>query len=113
MRFARYRLASRHGLAVADKAGTYRGLLTEHASYPGTLESLVAKGEVALCAAAETLVRTGEPVDLGVVKLEQPLAARGKIICVGLNCRPRLRSEHEGARLSDAVRPLSLEPDRA
>jgi hypothetical protein len=61
------------------------GLLTEHASYPGTLESLVAKGEVALRAAAETLVRTGEAVDLGVVKLEQPLAAHGKIICVGLN----------------------------
>jgi acylpyruvate hydrolase len=85
LRFATYRLASRHGLAVADKAGTYRGLLTEHASYPGTLESLVAKGEVALRAAAETLVRTGEAVDLGVVKLEQPLAAHGKIICVGLN----------------------------
>ena len=86
MRFATYRLASRHGLALADKAGTYRGLLTEHASYPGTLESLVAKGEVALRAAAETLVRTGEAVDLGVgVKLEQPLAAHGKIICVGLN----------------------------
>jgi hypothetical protein len=67
--FATYRLASRHGLALADKAGTYRGLLTEHASYPGTLESLVAKGEVALRAAAETLVRTGEAVDLGVVKL--------------------------------------------
>jgi acylpyruvate hydrolase len=31
------------------------------------------------------LVRTGEAVDLGVVKLEQPLAAHGKIICVGLN----------------------------
>jgi len=46
---------------------------------------LVAKGEVALRAAAETLVRTGEAVDLGVVKLEQPLAAHGKIICVGLN----------------------------
>ena len=36
-------------------------------------------------AAAETLVRTGEAVDLGVVKLERPLAAHGKIICVGLN----------------------------
>lgn len=89
MRFATYRLASRHssqlGLAAADKAGTYRGLLTEHASYPGTLDSLIAKGEAALRAAAETLVRTGEAVDLGVVKLEQPLAARGKIICIGLN----------------------------
>jgi len=89
LRFATYRLASRHssqlGLAAADKAGTYRGLLTEHASYPGTLDSLIAKGEAALRAAAETLVRTGEAVDLGVVKLEQPLAARGKIICIGLN----------------------------
>ena len=89
MRFATYRLASRHrsqlGLAAADKAGTYRGLLIEHASYPGTLDSVIAKGEAALRAAAETLVRTGEAVDLGVVKLEQPLAARGKIICVGLN----------------------------
>ena len=89
LRFATYRLASRHGsqlgLAAADKAGTYRGLLIEHASYPGTLDSLIAKGEAALRAAAETLVRTGEAVDLGVVKLEQPLAARGKIICVGLN----------------------------
>jgi hypothetical protein len=89
LRFATYRLASRHGLAVADKAGTYRGLLTEHASYPGTLESLVAKGEVALRAAAETLVRTGEAVDLGVVKLEQPLAAHGKIICVGQTTPPK------------------------
>ena len=88
MRFATYRLASRHGsqlgLAAADKAGTYRGLLIEHASYPGTLDSLIAKGEAALRAAAETLVRTGEAVDLGVVKLD-PLAARGKIICIGLN----------------------------
>ena len=111
MRFATYRLASRHGsqpgLAAADKAGTYRGLLTEHASYPGTLESLVAKGEVALRAAAETLVRTGEAVDLGVVKLSSDYLRRAELR------RPRLRSEHEGARLSDAVRPLSLEPDRA
>ena len=89
MRLATYRRASRHGsqlrLAAADKAGTYRGLLIEHASYPGTLESLIANGEAALRAAAEMLVRTGEAVDLGVVKLEQPLAARGKIICIGLN----------------------------
>ena len=82
MRFGTYRLASRHGLALADKAGTYRGLLTEHASCPGTLESLVAKGEVALRAAAETLVRTGEAVDLGVVKLS---SGAQEIICVGLN----------------------------
>ena len=122
MRFATYRLASRHGsqlgLAAADKAGTYRGLLIEHASYPGTLDSLIAKGEAALRAAAETLVRTGEAVDLGVVKLEQPLAARGsRLLCRRLRypqprSRPRLRSEHEGARLSDAVRPFPLKPDR-
>jgi hypothetical protein len=72
LRFATYRLASRHGsqlgLAAADKAGTYRGLLIEHASYPGTLESLIANGEAELRAAAETLVRTGEAVDLGVMR---------------------------------------------
>jgi hypothetical protein len=88
------------------------GLLTEHASYPGTLESLVAKGEVALRAAAETLVRTGEAVDLGVVKLAARRARKDYLRRAELR-RPRLRSEHEVARLSDAVRPLSLEPDRA
>jgi acylpyruvate hydrolase len=85
LRFATYRLASRHGLAVSDNAGGYRGLLADHASYPGTLENLIAKGEAALRAAADTLIRAGDAVDLGVVELEQPLAARGKIICVGLN----------------------------
>jgi acylpyruvate hydrolase len=89
LRFATYRLASRPdsqlGLAVADAAGAYRGLLAGHASYPGTFESLIAQGDAALRAAAETLIRMGEAIDLGVAKLEQPLAARGKIICVGLN----------------------------
>ena len=69
----------------ADAAGAYRGLLAGHASYPGTFESLIAQGDAALRAAAETLIRMGEAIDLGVAKLEQPLAARGKIICVGLN----------------------------
>jgi acylpyruvate hydrolase len=89
LRFATYRLASRPdahlGLAAADAGGTYRGLLAGHPSYPGTLESLFAQGDAALRAAAETLIRAGEAIDLGVVTLEQPLAARGKIICVGLN----------------------------
>jgi acylpyruvate hydrolase len=85
LRFATYRLASRRGLAAADETGSYRGLLADHMSYPGTLGSLIAKGEAALRAAAEILIRAGEAVDLGAVKLEQPLAARGKIICVGLN----------------------------
>jgi acylpyruvate hydrolase len=89
LRFATYRPASRTdsliGLAAADAAGTYRGLLAGHASYPGTLESLTAQGDAALRAAAATLIRVGEAVDLGAVRLEQPLAARGKIICVGLN----------------------------
>jgi acylpyruvate hydrolase len=85
LRFATYRLGSRRGLAAADETGSYRGLLADHMSYPGTLESLIAKGEAALRAAAKTLIRGGQAVDLGAVKLEQPLAARGKIICVGLN----------------------------
>ena len=85
MRFTTYENNGRAGLAVADSATRWKGLLEGHAAYPGALGDLIVTGNAALRKAAETLLHDGEPVDLAKVKTLQPFVAHGKIICVGLN----------------------------
>lgn len=86
MRFASYspKGGTGHGLAVATKDGSYRGLLAEDPRFPGDLQTLVAAGPAALAKAAATLAE-GAPVELSEVTLLPPLARPGKVICVGLN----------------------------
>src|ERR1700740_2836039 len=84
MRFAAFKSREREGLAVAGSAGEFRGLYSDDANYPGSLDVLIHKGDGALERAAGAL-RAGDPVDLDEVKLLPPLAAPAKIICVGLN----------------------------
>lgn len=84
MRFAAFKSGEREGLAVAGSEREFRGLHSDDANYPGSLDVLIRKGHGALESAAETL-RAGDPVDLDEVTLLPPLAAPAKIICVGLN----------------------------
>ena len=85
MRFATYEIGGHRGLAASNGAGGYRGLTEGQRGYPGALDALIASGPAAVRAAGDVLSRDGAPVDLEAVRLLQPLAARGKIICVGLN----------------------------
>ena len=84
MRFAAYRDGARTGLATADADGAYHGLLADEAGYPGDLGFLLAGGAGGLEAARDRLL-AGPEVDLDEVELLPPLAAPGKILCVGLN----------------------------
>ena len=85
MRFATYESDGRRGLAVSNGSGGYRGLTEGQRGYPGALDTLIASGPAAVRAAGEVLSHDGAPVDLDTSRMLQPLAARGKIICVGLN----------------------------
>lgn len=84
MRFAAFKSREREGLAVAGPEGVFRGLYSDDANYPGSLDVLIHKSHGTLESAAETL-RVGAPVDLDEVTLLPPLSAPAKIICVGLN----------------------------
>jgi acylpyruvate hydrolase len=85
MRFAAFRREDREGLvaAVGPNAQFY-GLYSDEAGYPGSLNNLIRRGRTALEAAAQIL-KKGTAIDLDRVVLLPPLAAPGKIICVGLN----------------------------
>ncbi len=84
MRFVTYFQQGRCGLAVLSADGTYLGLDDDQSGYPGPLDTIVGLGSSGLRAASVALT-TGRAVDLDTVSLLPPLAARGKIICVGLN----------------------------
>jgi 2-keto-4-pentenoate hydratase/2-oxohepta-3-ene-1,7-dioic acid hydratase in catechol pathway len=84
MRFAAFSRDGREGLAAANPQGEFHGLLSVDPNYPGSLSGLISKGRAALEAAAATLTQ-GPVIDLNQVKLLPPVAAPGKIICVGLN----------------------------
>ncbi len=86
MKFVEYRDGGRRGLAAEDASGTLRGKLAGEAGYPGTLQSLIAAGGSALADAGRAL-SGGPEIDPGAVQVMPPLAAPGKIICVGLNYR--------------------------
>ena len=85
MRFIRFEDAHGAGLAVEAK-GLAHGLHESDAGFPGTLATLVAKGQRALRQAGETLA-AGPVVDLGKAKFLPPFPTPPKIICVGLNYR--------------------------
>ncbi len=84
MRFLSYRNEQGRGLAVTADGRAYRGLAESATGFPGPLAELIAAGPEALRAAHDRLER-GEAVDADRVEVLPPLAAPGKIICVGLN----------------------------
>ena len=84
MRFMAYRGAQGRGLGAVMGQGDCRGMLEGEPGFPGHLESLIAAGPDVLQAAHDRLCR-GAPVDGSAVEVLPPLAAPGKIICVGLN----------------------------
>jgi acylpyruvate hydrolase len=81
MRFLSYQIAGTPGLAV-EVGDEYRGLTSDAASYPGTLDWIFQSGDVAQAAKS---LKSGPPVDLSSVTFCPPLARPGKILCVGLN----------------------------
>lgn len=83
MRFASFAENGVNGLAVRTKAGGWAGLLKNADGFPGSLETLLSRGD-SLNDAAAVLGR-GKPVDLDRVTLLPVLSNPGKIICVGLN----------------------------
>lgn len=72
------------GLAVGGPNGELHGLTVNDAGYPGSLQSLIAKGPDALKAAAAKLAG-GPAVDPEAITYLPPLQSPPKIICVGLN----------------------------
>jgi acylpyruvate hydrolase len=84
MRFAAYRNNQETGLATATPDGRFRGLTAGQPGFPGTLDTLIARGEAGLKAGHDALL-SGEDVDLSKVSLLLPLGNPGKILCVGLN----------------------------
>ena len=83
MRFASFAENGVNGLAVRTKAGGWAGLLENADGFPGSLETLLSRGDSLNDAAA--ILGRGKPVDLDRVTLLPVLSNPGKIICVGLN----------------------------
>jgi 2-keto-4-pentenoate hydratase/2-oxohepta-3-ene-1,7-dioic acid hydratase in catechol pathway len=84
MRFAAFSIGQRNGLASVTREGQFHGLVEGDAGYPGPLDALIGTGTEAL-KHAEAKLGQGPPIDPREVTLRPPLAAPGKIICVGLN----------------------------
>jgi acylpyruvate hydrolase len=85
MRFLSYELMGDQGIAV-ENGGTWRGLCSGDAGFPGTVETLIISGGDALAAAGRKLA-TAPEIQLASVRLLPPLANPEKVICVGLNYR--------------------------
>jgi 2-keto-4-pentenoate hydratase/2-oxohepta-3-ene-1,7-dioic acid hydratase in catechol pathway len=83
MRFLSYSTSEGTGVGVRRDDG-YRGIPASAANFPGTLDSLVARGRGAL-AAAHALLRDAPVVDLSKATYLPPLARPPKILCIGLN----------------------------
>ena len=84
MRFAAYRRNGVEGLAASKDGGRFHGYAATDSKHPGSLSSLVARGNDALLAAGGVLL-AGPAVDLGAVEVLPPLPSPPKILCVGLN----------------------------
>lgn len=84
MRFVAFRSGGTLGVGVATGSGEVRGLLADEQDFPGTLDTLLAKGEESLRAAG-TLLSGAKPFDPAAIQWLPPLAASSKIICIGLN----------------------------
>jgi 2-keto-4-pentenoate hydratase/2-oxohepta-3-ene-1,7-dioic acid hydratase in catechol pathway len=85
MRFMRYMLEGRLGLAVAGHAEqrAFHGLTEDQPGWPGDLPDLLSRGED-LAAVGHSLEKCPD-VDISRVKVLPPIAAPGKIVCAGLN----------------------------
>lgn len=70
------------GLAIEDGAGL-KGLTAGDADYPGPLEDILARGESLDDVAV--VLRKGPSIDPDGITYLPPVAAAGKILCVGLN----------------------------
>ena len=87
MKWIRFERNGQAGWAVQDTAtGAWHGATRGDAAYPGDVDGLIRQGRAALDAAACAMARQGT-VDLNRVRLLPPVAAPGKILCVGLNYR--------------------------
>ena len=84
MRFLAFERSGEAGLAIAGSDDAYHGLSASDPSYPGSLEAILPGGAEALAAAAESLAK-GPAIDLSEVTVRPPLAAPGKVLCIGLN----------------------------
>lgn len=84
MRFMAFEQSGEAGLAVAGSNGTFKGLLASDVNFPGGLDMILARGPGSLSHASTTL-SGGSDIDLEEVQAAPPLAAPGKIICIGLN----------------------------
>ncbi|MFM9901079.1 MAG: fumarylacetoacetate hydrolase family protein [Polaromonas sp.] len=85
MQFLNFKQAGQQGLAVADAGSTvFKGLLGSDAHYPGTLQSLLARGPEALTQAAAALAQ-GPVIDLEHITYLPPVETPGRIFCIGLN----------------------------
>ena len=83
MQFLNFKQGSQQGLAIAEGSG-FKGLLTTDVNFPGSLQSLLAKGSQALTQAADVL-RQGAVIDLTKITYLPPLENPGRIFCIGLN----------------------------
>lgn len=83
MRFLNFRAGDQQGLAVAD-GPDFRGLLTNDANFPGSLQTLIAQGSGAMEQAAKALSK-GPVIDLAKITYLPPLDSPGRIWCIGLN----------------------------
>ncbi len=85
MKFVAYRQDGRAGLAASDGSGPFHGLSLEDPRAPGDLLAVLRRGKDAIMRAGRLLIEAGAPLDLDAVDLLPPIAAPGKIICIGLN----------------------------
>jgi 2-keto-4-pentenoate hydratase/2-oxohepta-3-ene-1,7-dioic acid hydratase in catechol pathway len=85
MRFIRFALKGREGLAVLGE-GAAHGFFSDEPGYPGELSTILLGGTQALMRAAEQL-RKGAVVDLNSINYLPPVGRPGKILCLGINYR--------------------------
>lgn len=85
MRFVRFHLSGREGLAISNN-GRLVGLYADDPTFPGTLDDIVARTKTGFDDAARILMSGGEiPVDrIGYLP---PFSKSKKLLCVGLNYR--------------------------
>ncbi|MHC0054658.1 fumarylacetoacetate hydrolase family protein [Actibacterium sp. D379-3] len=84
MRFASIRKGGKSGIALCDADGGCRAAFAGDATYPGSLDALVAQGPDALKAAG-TALASAPDIGLDGVEFLSPLVQAPKIICIGLN----------------------------
>lgn len=84
MRFARYNIEGRTGLAAAGSNGRFVGLFEDETGGSNALVAALTGGPEALGRLRERLLG-GHAVDLDAVEVLPPISNPPKIICVGLN----------------------------